>query len=113
MKAPKPLSRQSNGRSSRQSSGRPIVTAFVIWFLHFMVIWAAGEVWPQQWTANAWAWGVTAIALLAMGVHWVRLKAQYIDGELPSWSYRFSRGAAAIATAAVVFSALPSVVFLP
>jgi hypothetical protein len=97
----------------KQSSGRPSVTAFVIWFVHFMVLWAAGEVWPHQQTANALAWGVTAIALLAMGVHYSRLKARYVDGGLSSWSYRFARGASAIATAAVVFSALPSVVFLP
>ena len=78
-----------------------------------MVIWVAGEIWPYQWTANALAWGVTAIALLAVGVQYVRLKAQYADGKLPGWSYRFARGAIAIATAAVVFSALPSVVLLP
>lgn len=97
----------------RQSSGRPVVTAFVIWFVHFMVIWAAAEIWPNQWTANAWAWGGTAIALLAVGVHRVRLEARHADGGLSGWSYRFARGATAMATAAVVFSALPAVVFLP
>ncbi len=97
----------------KQSSERPIVTAFVIWFLHFMVIWAAGEIWPHQWTANAWAWGATAIALLAVGVHCVRLKARYADGGIADWSFRLARGAVAIATAAVVFSALPSFVHLP
>lgn len=97
----------------KPSSGRPIVTAFVIWFVHFMVIWAAGEIWPQQWTANALAWGVTAIALLAVSRHYVRLKARHDEGDLPNWSYRFARGAVAIATAAVVFSAFPSFVLLP
>ena len=100
-------------QSSGQSGERPIVTAFAIWFAHFMVIWVAGEIWPYQWTANALAWGVTAVALLALGVHHVRLKAQHADGDLPGWSYRFARGAIAIATAAVVFSTLPSFVFLP
>lgn len=97
----------------KSSSGRPIVTAFVIWFVHFMVIWAAGEIWPHQWAANAWSWGVTAIALLAVGVHYLGLKAQHADGGIPGWSYRFARGAAAIATVALVFSALPSFVLLP
>lgn len=97
----------------KPSSGRPIVTALVIWFAHFMVIWAAGEIWPHQWAANAWAWGATAIALLAVGVHDVRLKARHAGGGLSGWSYRLARGSAAIATAAVVFSALPSLVFLP
>jgi hypothetical protein len=97
----------------KKSGGRPVVTAFMIWFLHFMVLWAAGEIWPHQWTANVLAWGVTAIALLAVGVQYVRLKAQHADGGLSGWSYRFARGASAMATAAVVFSALPSVVFLP
>ena len=96
-----------------QSSGRPIVTAFLIWFLHFMMIWTAGEIWPHQWAANAWAWVVTAIALVAVGVHCVHIEAQHAHGALPGWSYRFARGAAAIASAAVMFSAVPSVVFLP
>lgn len=100
-------------KRQKPSSGRPIVTAFVIWFVHFMVIWAAGEIWPHQWTANALAWGVTAIALLAVGAHYLRLKAQHADGGLPGWSYRFARGAIAIATAAMVFSALPSFILLP
>jgi hypothetical protein len=100
-------------KAPRQSSWRPIVTAFAIWFVHFMVCWAAGEIWPHQWTANALAWGVTAIALLAVGVHFMRVNAQHADGELPGWNYRFAQGAIAIATAAVLFSALPSVVFLP
>ena len=99
--------------SNGKSSGRPIVTAFVIWFVHFMMLWAAGEVWPQQWAANALAWAVTAIALLVMGVHHDRLKALYADGDLPGWSHRFARGAAAISTVAVVFTVLPSVVFSP
>lgn len=95
------------------SSGRPIVTAFAIWFVDFMVIWAAGEIWPHQWTANVVAWGATAVALLVQGVHGVRLKARHADGSLPGWGYRFARGAVAIAMAAVVFSAVPSFVFLP
>ncbi len=97
----------------KQSSWQPIITAFAIWFVHFMMLWAAGEIWPHQRTANALAWAFTAIALLAVGVHYVRLKARHADGSLPGWSYRFARGAVAIATAAVMFTALPSVVFLP
>ena len=97
----------------KQPTRRPIVTAFVIWFVHVMVSWGASEIWPLQWTANAVAWGATAIALLAVGVHYVRLTAQHADGGLPDWSYHFARGAIAIATVAVMFSALPSFVFLP
>lgn len=100
-------------RVPAQSGERPIVTAFAIWFADFMVIWAAGEIWPHEWTANVVAWGATAIALLAQGVHGARLKARHADGGLQDWSYRFARGAVAIAMAAVVFSAIPSFVFLP
>ncbi len=96
-----------------RSRGGPVVMAFVIWFLHFMLVWAVAEIWPHQWTANLWAWGATALALLAVGLHHARLKALHADGELPDWSYRFGRGAAALATVAVMFSALPSLVFLP
>ena len=59
-----------------QQSWRPIVTSFVIWFLHVMVSWGASEIWPGQWTANTVAWGATALAMLAVGVHFVLLKAQ-------------------------------------
>ena len=97
----------------KHSSARPIVMAFVIWFAQFMVLWAVSEIWPHQWTANVLAWGVTAAALLAVGLHYGRLRAQYADGGLSGWSYRFARGACAIATVAIVFSAVPSVVFLP
>ncbi len=100
-------------KTPKQSSARPIVTAFAIWFAHFLLIWAAGEIWPSQWTANVLAWVITVIALLAISVQHVRFKAQHADGGLSGWSYRFARGATAIATAAVVFSALPSAVFLP
>lgn len=100
-------------KALKPSIGWPFVTAFTIWFMHFMVCWMAGEIWPHQWTANVLAWGVTAIALLAVGVHFMRVKAQYTDGEMPGWNYRFAQGSIAIATAAVLFSALPSIVFLP
>ncbi|MBT9464100.1 MAG: hypothetical protein IV113_08730 [Hydrogenophaga sp.] len=100
-------------KALKQTSWRPMVTAFVIWFVHFMVIWGASEIWPHHWTANAVAWGATAIALLAVGVHFVRVKAQHAVGGLPDWNYHFALGAMAIATVAVLFSALPSFVFLP
>lgn len=99
--------------TTKRSSGRPNVMAFVIWFVHFMVLWAGSEIWSHQWAANTLAWTVTAIALLALGMHFVQLRAQYSKGCLSGWDYRFARGAAAIAMSAVVFSALPSLVFLP
>ena len=48
-----------------------------------------------------------------MGVRHLRLKARHALGNLPDWGYRFAWGASAIATAALVFSAVPSVVFVP
>jgi uncharacterized membrane protein YidH (DUF202 family) len=100
-------------KAAGRSSWRPLVTAFSIWFVHFMSCWAAGEVWQRQWPANALAWAATALALLAVAVHFARVKAQHAAGDLPGWHYRFALGAIAIATVAVLFSALPSVVFLP
>lgn len=94
------------------SSARPIVTAFAIWFTHFMVVWAASEIWPHQRTANVLAWAATVIALLCIGVYHRRSRARYADGSLSGWNYRFAQGSAAIAAAAVVFSAMPSVVFV-
>lgn len=92
---------------------RSIVTAFAIWFVHFMLCWTAAEIWPRAWQANALAWGFTAIALLAMAMHVRWLKARCALGDASSWNHRYARRAAGLATAAVVFSALPSMVFLP
>ncbi|MDO9434282.1 hypothetical protein [Hydrogenophaga sp.] len=100
-------------KARKQPSWQPIVTAFAIWFAHFMVVWAASEIWAHQWTANAVAWGATVIALLAVGVHGLRIKAHHEAGELADWQYHFALGAVAIATAAVLFSAVPSLIFLP
>lgn len=101
-------------KPARPSRWGPILTAFTIWFLHFMLCWAASElVWPHRWPANALAWVATAAALPALGLHALRLRARHAAGQLPGWDYRFALGAVALATAAVLFSVLPSVVFLP
>jgi hypothetical protein len=99
--------------AARRSRWGPLVTAFVIWFVHFMACWTAGEIWPQRWPANALAWGATAIALPALVVHFVQVNARYAQGTLSGWALRFARGAIAIAAVAVLFSAVPSLVFLP
>jgi hypothetical protein len=95
----------------RPSAWAPLLTAFTIWFLHFMVCWAASElVWPHRRTANVAAWVATAITLLtlfALALHQRRLHA---SGALLGWHYRFAQGAAVLATVAVAFSALPAVV---
>ena len=95
------------------SMERPAMTAFVIWFAHFMLCWVAVEAWPQEARANWLAWVATGVALLAMGVHALRLHRSTAQGEVAAFNRRFARGAIAIATVAVIFTALPSVVFLP
>lgn len=91
----------------------PIVTAFTIWLVHFMLCWAVAEIWPHQWRANVLAWAFTVVALLAMGMHFLRVKAQRADGGLSGFNCRYAHRAIGIATVAVLFSALPSIVFLP
>lgn len=100
-------------KAPRLASTRPILAAFSIWFVHFMLCWAAVEVWPRQWPANVLAWAFTALALLVLGVYGVRLQRSVPQGELTGWTRRFGQGATAIATLAVVFTAIPSLVFLP
>jgi hypothetical protein len=95
------------------SGWRPMLTAFVIWFAHFMLCWAAVEIWPRQWPANMLAWTLTPLALVALGLQWVRLRAGRPGGELTGWIRRFGQAATALASVAVVFSAVPSIVFLP
>lgn len=91
----------------------PLLTALTIWFAHFMVCWAASElVWPQQRMANVVAWIATAMALLALGMHALRLRGLRAAGALTGLHYRCSQGAAALATVAVGFSALPALVLL-
>jgi uncharacterized membrane protein YidH (DUF202 family) len=99
-------------KTYRKSIRRPVMTAFVIWFAHFMLCWVAVELWPSESRANELAWSFTALALLAMGVHLVRVERRVERGELADFSRRLARGAIAIATVAVLFTALPSVVFL-
>jgi ferric-dicitrate binding protein FerR (iron transport regulator) len=91
----------------------PILTAFTIWFAHFMACWAAAEIWPHQWPAHALAWGATAAAWAALGVHLVRANARRAAGEMAAWSHRFVQGATALSAVAVLFRALPSLLFRP
>lgn len=95
------------------SAARLMVTAFAIWFAHFVACWVVVEIWPGEWRANYFAWGFTLIALLTTAVHLVRLRRPAEPAEVPDFGRRFARGAIAIATVAVLFTALPSVVFLP
>ena len=91
----------------------PYITAFVIWFAHFMLCWAAVEIWPLQWQANVADWVFTAAALLALGGRWLRSKRSEPHSDLSGWSLRLGRGATALAGLAVVFTAIPSLVFVP
>ncbi len=91
---------------------RLMLTAFLIWFGHFMLCWAAVEIWPGQDRANHLAWAFTALALLAMGRHVRQVARLAQQGEVLGFGHRFAQGAIAIATVAVLFTALPSVVFM-
>lgn len=97
----------------RPAGWRPLVGAFVVWFAHFMGCWVAAETWPRQWPANVAAWVLTALALAALAVERRRLHTDAARGRLAPWQGRVGCGAVAIAAAAVVFGALPSLVFLP
>lgn len=90
-----------------------ILTAFSIWFVHFLLCWAAVEIWPHGPVANRLAWAFTALALAAMGWHYQRVQRLAGQGGVVGFSHRFAQGAVAIATVAVLFTALPAVVFVP
>ena len=100
-------------KSPGKADWLPLVWAFVVWFVHFMLCWTAAEVWPRQWQANALAWAATAVALLVLAWYWRHLHGTRPPGTLSGWVHRLGRGATALAGVAVVFSALPSLVFLP
>lgn len=97
---------------STRARWRPLVAAFVVWFLHFMLCWVAVELWPGHRLANASAWGLTAVALLCLGVHAWHLQRRAAQGELSAWTRRLGQGATALAGLAVVFTAVPSMVFV-
>lgn len=99
--------------AASRTSIRPVLIAFIVWFVHFMLCWAAVEIWPDEQRANTLAWGFTVLALVALGVNVVRLNRRAERGELADANRRLARGAIAIATVAVLFTALPSFVFLP
>lgn len=91
----------------------PIVGAFAIWFVHFMVSWAASEIWAHERTANGVAWAATALALLAMAAHALYIRARRAAGALAEWHCHLALGAVALATVAMLFSALPSLLLWP
>lgn len=99
--------------AATRSGRRPLLAAFLIWFAHFVLCWAAVEIWPHEWRANQLAWAFTAVALLVMWAYFLRLDRRAERGEIADPARRLARGAMAIATVAVLFTALPSVVFLP
>lgn len=96
-----------------RSYGAPILAAFAIWFVHFVLCWAVAEVWPQGRLANRLAWGFTVAALLAIGVHARRVARRSAGGEFAVTGLRLARGSIVIAAVAVVFTALPSVLLRP
>lgn len=90
-----------------------MLTAFSIWFVHFLLCWAAVEIWPGEPLANRLAWGFTVLALAAMGWHFSRVQRLSGQGGLVGFGRRFAQGAVAIATVALLFTAVPALVFLP
>ncbi len=92
---------------------RTMLHAFLIWFAHFMLCWTAVEIWPDALRANMLAWGFTAVALLAMGMQWVQVHRSTERGELATFDHQMARGSIAIAALAILFTTLPSIVFLP
>lgn len=91
--------------------GRALATAFVIWFVHFMLCWAVAEFWAEDAPATRLAWAFTAAALLAIAVHAARLRSLGRHGEDDPPTLRIARGANAIAAVAVLFTAVPTIVW--
>lgn len=91
---------------------RPILTAFTLWFAHFMLSWATAELWPGPPMAHPLAWVFTVLALAGLVLHLRRIRSSPPRGELGAWTRRFALGAVAIATTAVLFVALPSLILL-
>lgn len=98
-------------KPSSLAPGRAIATALVIWFVHFMLCWAVAEFRAEDVPATRLAWAFTVAALLAIAVHGARLRrlGRHGDDDLPT--LRIARGANAIAAVAVLFTALPTIVW--
>lgn len=95
---------------------RPLLWASGTWFAHFLLCWVAAEVWPRRWPANAAAWVLTPVALAALGLQAlqaVRAAGAPAGDDLRRWNRLVVQGALVIAAIAVVFTALPSLVFRP
>lgn len=109
--APRRADRPTN--ASGLAAWMPLVGSLVVWFAHFMVCWTAAEVWPHRWPANLLAWVATVLALLVLAGYWRHLRRGRRVDALSRWVHGLGLGATALAAVAVVFSALPSLVFLP
>lgn len=94
-----------------RSRWAPLLAAFTIWFLHFMVCWAASElIWPRERPALTTAWVATALALAALALLAWRQHRRHAAGAVAGWHDRFARAATALAAVGVVFSLLPALV---
>ena len=88
----------------------PITGAFSIWFAHFLLIYAAALIWPDQALAKVAAAVATllALGLLALLFRWLR--SVHAGGAQTAFARRFGMGSLFIATAATVFDAVPALI---
>lgn len=90
---------------------RRMAAALVVWFAHFMLCWAVAEFGPGGAPAAGLAGLFTVLALFAIGVQAWRLRGLEPRREDDLTALRIARGASAIAAVAVVFTALPALVW--
>ena len=88
----------------------PIVGAFSIWFAHFLVIYAAAEIWKHQPIATIVCLVATALALVALILLFFQLRRATPTDEQTRFAKRIGLGSIFIATVGTLFDALPALI---
>lgn len=98
----------ADGTPARTLKGwTPIIGAFSIWFAHFLLVYMAALIWPHQPMARIVAAVATAVALAALAVLFVKLRAAGPTGDQTRFARGFGLGSIFIATAGILFDAAP------
>ena len=90
------------------SGWTPIIGPLCIWFAHFLVIYAAALIWPHQPLAARIGIVATVPAIIALGVLFWRLRTAEPTSGQTRFARRFGFGSIFIATAGVLFDAMPA-----
>ena len=100
----------SNGtvRSRALKGWTPIIGPLSVWFVHFLIVYAAALIWPHQSIAKLVAAIATVVALIALAVLFIKLRAADPTSDQTRFARYVGLVSLFIATAGTLFDAAPA-----